>query len=268
MILPDHRRLIHIAAETALVVGLVLLCAFVLRSSFPVDPPEELSGLQPASDLLPVYGKRELSAVVSIVVAAYWTLQVLRRNHLAFWLLATAAILSYAQAIWTHNHIDWYQFFGINPVVDTSRSQMWDTALFLMCLTGLLALNHTTRLRRLDNSLTRRGVSVADRYRVVLNETLLVFGLLGVAAVLALLIVTAASLLGRPGLLPTESTWIVMIVGGSAAFLFVCALVLWFRARNDFDETVPETAETGLPIEGNDEAAPEVTELSGARTDG
>ncbi len=267
MIPQDRRRLIHMAAETALVVGLVLLCAFVLRGSFPVDPPPELSSLQPASELLPVYGKRELAAVVSVIVAVYWALQFLGRNEMAFWLLAAAAVLSYGQAVWTHNHIDWYQFFRFNPVVDTSRSQVWDTVLFLTCLTGLVALNHTIRLRRLDSSLARRGVSVVDRFRVVLNETLLVLGLLAAAAVMALLMVSAASTLGRPGLLPTGSTWIVMIVGGGAAFLFICSLVLWFRARNVIDDSIPQTAETGPPIEGRDEAAPELARTSDARAD-
>ena len=65
--------------------------------------------------------------------------------------------------------------------------------------------------------------------------------------ILALVIVFAASLLGRPSVLPTHSPWIVMMVGGGAAFLFVCSLMLWFRARNDIDETVPEAVENDIP---------------------
>ena len=38
-----------------------------------------------------------------------------------------------------------------------------------------------------------------------------------------------------------------MMVGGGAAFLFVCSLMLWFRARNDTDETVPEAVENDTP---------------------
>ena len=63
---------------------------------------------------------------------------------------------------------------------------------------------------------------------------------------LALVIVFAASLLGRPSVLPTHSPWIVMMVGGGAAFLFVCSLMLWFRARNDVYQTFPETVEDGI----------------------
>ena len=38
-----------------------------------------------------------------------------------------------------------------------------------------------------------------------------------------------------------------MMVGGGAAFLFVCSLMLWFRARNVIDETVPEAVENDIP---------------------
>lgn len=219
------------AAELLLLAGLLLLSAFVLWDSVSAGEVSTSSWLDPAARLFPAYISRELLLAVSLCIVVYWGLQVLGRSHIAFWLMALFVILPNALAIWDHNQIEWHQLLGLEALLGAERSQLWDTALFLVSLVGLVALYRTIGLRKLGHQMSLQGIEGPDRDRLMLYEGLMLFGLTSAGLLLAFLILLAATMLGRFDALLDWSSWAVVTIGAGATFLLAITLVFWFRGR-------------------------------------
>ena len=146
-------------------------------------------------------------------------------------LLILIVVLAQGPAIWTHNALEWTQFFGLETDSENVRSLVQDTIWFLVSLVGLMSLYRTMALRRLDDLLLARQVGADDRNGVMVGEGIVLAGLMICGGILAFLMVLTASSLGRHQGILAHSPWSVMTVGGSAAVLFVCALFVWLKRR-------------------------------------
>ena len=175
---------------------------------------------------------RPWQAVVALCTgpAAYWTLQALGRDRIAFWLMAPAVALHHIAPAWSHNRIGWHELLGFQEALVDDRSVFWDLTLFLACLVILLALHRIIGIKRLNRQMLRQGVDASERRLVMRYEGLLVIGLL-VAGLLATgpMIVIAGALARSEGL-PVGSSLTIAAIGGGAAVLLASTLWLWFRA--------------------------------------
>ena len=218
MSLGSWRTLSFIAAESAMLALLITLASFALRGSL-------------SSEAIEGFGAWETAAVIFTCFFIYWAMQTLRRNQAAFWVLALLVILAQGPAIWAHNALEWSQFFGMEVTGESVRSLTRDTFWFLASLVGLMTLYRTMGLRRLDRLLLTRQLATSDRNALLLNEGIVLIGLMLCATILAFLMVLAASSLGSHQGMLSLPPWTVMTVGGNAAILFVCALFIWLTRR-------------------------------------
>ncbi len=218
MMMGSRRSLSFAAAESVLLIALLLLAALVLRSSF-------------SSEAIAGFGGWDTAGVILAIFAVYWAMQVLGRNQVGFWVMALIVVLAQGPAIWTHNALEWTQFFGLETDSENVRSLVRDTIWFLVSLVGLMSLYRTMGLRRLDDLLLARQVGADDRNSVLVGEGIVLVGLMICGGILALLMVLTASSLGRHQGLLAHSPWSVMTVGASAAVLYVCALFVWLTRR-------------------------------------
>ena len=218
MNLANWRTISFVAAELVLLLGLFALAALVLKGSISAERIREV-------------GPWELTGAILVCSAIYWVIQMLGHNQTAFWLAASLVFLAQGLAIWPHNALEWTQFFGIDSVGEIDRSLVRDTILFLISLVGLITLYRTIGLRKLDGLLLSRQVSASERNKILVNEGLMLLGLMACGILLALIIVLIASSVGKHQDLLSRSPWAVMIVGGGAAVLFVSSLTAWFARR-------------------------------------
>ncbi len=218
MSLGNWRNLSFVAVESVLLLGLLTLAVLVFRSTITNEAILEM-------------GFWKNSGVIFVCFAAYWAMQMLGRNLAAFWCIATLVILAQGLAIWPHNALEWSQFFGVEVSGAEGRSLFRDTILLLVSLVGLMALNRVIGLRRLDGLLITRQVGTRDRNSILMNEGLVLVGLIVCGAILAFLMVLTASSLGQHQNVLSLSPWSVMTVGGSAAVLFVSSLLVWLTRR-------------------------------------
>ena len=218
MSIGNWRTLSFVAAESALLLSLLTLALLVFRNSITNEAILEM-------------GFWKNVAVIFVCFAVYWAMQTLGRNLSAFWLIATLVILAQGLAIWPHNALEWSQFFGVEVSGAEGRSLIKDTILLLVSLMGLMALNRIIGLRRLDGLLITRQVGNIDRNGILLNEGLVLAGLIICGAILAFLMVLTASSLGQHQNVLSISPWSVMTVGGSAAVLFVSSILVWLTRR-------------------------------------
>ena len=207
-----------VAAESILLLSLLTLALLVFRNSITNEAILEM-------------GFWKNVAAIFVCFAVYWAMQTLGRNLSAFWLIATLVILAQGLAIWPHNALEWSQFFGVEVSGAEGRSLIKDTILLLVSLMGLMALNRIIGLRRLDGLLIVRQVGTIDRNSILLNEGLVLAGLIVCGAILAFLMVLTASSLGQHQNVLSISPWSVMTVGGSAAVLFVSSILVWLTRR-------------------------------------
>ena len=218
MSLGNRRTLSFFAAESILLLCLLTLATLVFRGSIANERIREL-------------GSWEITATIFACCTIYWTMQMLGRSQPAFWLMALLVFLAQVLAIWTHNALEWSQFFGIETGGESVRSLPQDTTIFLVSLVGLLTLYRTIGLRRLDGLLISRQVKESDRNRILLNEGLVLIGLMGSGILLAFLMVLIASSIGEHQNLLARSPFSVLTVGGSAALLLGCSLIFWLTRR-------------------------------------
>ena len=218
MSLGNWRTLSFVAAESVLLLSLLTLAVLVLRSSVTNEAILEM-------------GFWKNAAVIFVCFVVYWAIQTLGRNLAAFWLMTVLVILAQGLAIWPHNAIEWSGFFGVEVSGAEGRSLFKDTILLLVSLVGLVALNRIIGLRRLDGLLITRQVGTRDRNSILLNEGIVLAGLIVCGAILAFLMVLTASSLGKHQNVLSLSPWFVMTVGGSAAVLFVSSILVWLTRR-------------------------------------
>lgn len=218
-------------AESLLLTGLLLLSALVLIDSVAAGGLRAFLRPDLIAELIPEYASREVVLAVFLSIALYWALHVLGRDHLAFWTMVLLVTLPHGMAIWGHNQIEWHQLFDFKAGVGDDRSQLRDTALFLVSLMGLVALYRAINLRRLDRQMSEQGIEAADRSRLVLNEGVMLLGLIAAGLLSAFGMIFVSSALGRFDVLPEESSWSILAVGGGASLLLAFTLVLWYRVR-------------------------------------
>lgn len=162
-------------------------------------------------------------------LAAYWTLQVLGGDRIAFWLLALAVALPHLAPAWSHNRIGWHELLDFQEALVDDRSVYWDLTLFLVSLVTLITLHRIIGIKRLNRQMLRQGVDTRERCLVMRYEGLLVIGLI-VSGLLATvpMIVIAGALAGSEGM-PGGPSLAIAVIGGGAAVLLASTLWLWFR---------------------------------------
>ena len=181
-------------AETLLLASLLLLGSYMAwDASLALGLPEP-SWLATSSSWLMVM--QVLLAVV-LLVAAYWALQALGYNQLSFWLIAGLTILPHSVTAWGHNQLKWYELFGLRLELIGERFLVWDAALFLAALAGLIALYRLMGLRNLERRMALQGISESDKRQVLQYEALLLAGLLAAGLLLALFTVLVAVAVGQ-----------------------------------------------------------------------
>lgn len=217
------------AAETTLLVGLLLLAGYVVWGSGPSLGLPESRWLTWLTGLLPGLFSIQAPALVALIIMGYWALRALGYGQISFWLIAACIVLPHAVPIWGHNGLQWYELVGVEAGLAGERPLLRDAGLFLASLTGVVVLHRFIGLRKLAQRLGERGIAVAESRRVVRFESLLVAGLLAASLVLALLAVFAAAVLGRYDEYLSSSTWAVAAVGGGAGLLLALALLQWRR---------------------------------------
>lgn len=220
-----------VAAESLLLSGLLLLGVYVLWDVGLVLevqwPPEVMRAARPMILFLPW----QPVLAVSLVLAAYWTLQAFGRSSFAFALTVLAAALPHGVPAWFHNRIGWYELIVVRAGVGGDRAIYWDMALFVTCLVGLVALHRIAEMRRLDRRLSLRGMELADRRRVMRYEALMFIGLVVAGLLLAGLLVLVAEALAVYSELLGGSPLAIVALGGFAALLLALTLLFWFRGR-------------------------------------
>ena len=230
------------AAESLLLAGLLLLSAYGLWGFLSTEAVQQYAWAEALSERFPGYASRELALAVPLCVAAYWGLHALGVNSLAFWLMALLIILPQGPAIWAHNQIEWFNFFGVEAGLEAADPQLRQATLFLASLVGLVALYRAIGLRRLDQQLASQNADDGDRRHIVLFEALMLVGVIAAGLSLAFLMVLAASALSRLDPLLDWSPWGVLSTGAAATVLLLLTLVLWFRSREGPDIVEPEPA--------------------------
>ena len=221
------------AAESMLVAGLVTLSALVLQEAvYGPDLPES-APVEAAPTGIGGYGPGALLLAAVLWVVIYRVLNLWGRGRSAFWLTALLTLLPHGPAIWSHNRLELYRFFGLDVGVTVFNSAILNVTLFLASLVGLAALHRIAGLRRMDRQLRSQGTMDFDRSRVVVGEALILLGLIAAALVSATLLWLLATLSGRFESQLAWSPWTVLIVGVGGSLLFASTLVLWFRTNRD-----------------------------------
>ena len=200
------------AAESLALSLLVLAAVHVLRDT----------------DVVQVRAWQAAPALV-LGLAAYWTLQAVGGDRIAFWLLAPAVALPHVAPAWSHNRIGWHELLDVREALVDDRSLSGDLALFVACLAVLLALHRIIGIRRLNRRMLRQGVDARERRLVMRHEALLVVGLIAAGLLAAGPMVAVAGALPSSGGPAGASPPVAAAIGAGAAVLLASTLWLWFR---------------------------------------
>ncbi len=233
-----------VAADSLLVSGLLLLGVYVLWNTGFVLEVRVPSWVEQADRLMLFTIPWQPVVAVVLGLVAYWALQALGRDRIAFWLIALAAALPHGLPAWSHNRIGWHELFELQAGLG-ERSLYWDMALFVAYLVGLIALHRIVGIKELERRMLARGVGPLDKQKVMRYERFMLIGLLAAGLLLAGLMVFIATVLARYDGLLDGSPLAVVTLGGSAALLLALTLLFWFRGREDpRDEEVAMRADT------------------------
>ena len=232
---PDWRggSLRFIAAESLLLAGLLLLAAYVLWDVGVLLKVQVPTWVARADELALFFVPWQPVLLLSGGLAAYWMLQAMGRDRIAFWLLALAAALPHAMPAWSHNRIGWHVLLDFQTELVNDRSVYLDMILFGACLVGLVALHRLVGMKGLERRMLLRRVEPLDKRRVMRYESLMLIGLLTGGLLLTGLMMLVAALLGRYDGLLDGSPLAIVTLGGGAALLLALTLLFWFRGRQD-----------------------------------
>ena len=222
-----------VAAESLLLSGLLLLAVYVLWDMGFILDVQVPSWVERTDGLVLFSVPWQPVLAVALGLAAYWVLQALGRDRVAYWLMASAAALPHAVPAWSHNRIEWHALLDFQAGLVAERSVYGDVALFVACLVGLIALHRTLAMRRLERHMLLRGVGGADKRRVMRYESLMLVGLIGAGLLLAALVLVFATVLARYDNLLEGSPLAIVALGGASALLLALTLLIWFRRRPD-----------------------------------
>lgn len=161
---------------------------------------------------------------------AYWALQVLGHDRVAFWLLALAAALPHAAPAWSHNRIEWHVLLEFQENLTGDRSVYWDLTLFIVCLIVLILLHRTMGIKRLERWMLLQQVNSREKDMVVRYESVMLIVLIAAGLLVASLIAATAVVLSRYDELVQEPSLAIAVIGGGAAVLLALTLLVWFRS--------------------------------------
>ena len=228
-----------VAAETSLLAGLLLLAAFALWDS--VSSAALPGSLWPEAVVrrLPAFESSELALAVVLIIGLYWLMQASGRSRSAFWMVSPLAMLPHTPAIWDHNQLEWYRFFGVEASFGEGQSLFWTASMFVLCLVGLMLLHRVIGLRKLDQLLASRLIDPPERQRTIRNEAVMLVGMIVICLLLTLLAVRAGSTFGESVSALARVPWTVLTVGGGATALLAGFVVLWFRGRANLGAIPP-----------------------------
>ena len=232
-----------VVAESLILAGVLFLAAYVLSDFVSAEEVQQSGWIYGLVGRLPGYALRQPALVVLPCIALYWGLQLLGHSRFAFWAILLLVVLLQGPAIWAHNQLQLFHLFGVQTNLEPAQSQVWQTALFLASLIGLVALYRTIRLRKLDCQLTSQGADDADRRRIVAFEVFVMSGLVGSGLLLSCLIIMGSRSLGRFNSLFDWSPWGVLSIGSVASILVILTVVLWFRSRESPEVAAMQQAE-------------------------
>ena len=222
-----------VAAESLLLSGLLLLAAYVLWGMGFVLYVQAPAWMERADELLLFSVPWQPLFVVAFGLAAYWGLQALGRDRVAFWLVALVAVLPHAAPAWSHNRIGWHELLEFQEELVGDRSAYLDMTLFVACLVGLVVLHRIVGMKGLERRMLSRGVGAMDKRLVMRYESIMLVGLIAAGLLLAGLMVALAAVLSRYDGLLDGSPLAIVTLGGGAALLLALTLLLWFRGRRD-----------------------------------
>ena len=213
---PEGRRegAIFVAAESLALSVLLLLAVHVIRDTDVAQAPPW-----------------QAVAALCAGLAAYWTLQALGRERIAFWLLAPAVALPHLAPAWSHNRIEWHELLGFQEALVDDRSVSGDLALFVACLLILMTLHRLIGIKRLHRQMLRQEVDQRDRRLVIRHESLVVVGLIATGLLTTGPMMVVAGAVARNEGLPGESPPAIAAIGAGAAVLLALTPWLWFRGR-------------------------------------
>ena len=232
---PDWRRgrAGLVAVESLLLSGLLLLAVYVLWDRGFVLQVQVPSWMERMDELVLFSVPWQPLAAVSAGLAAYWALQVLGRDRIAFWLMALAAIAPHALPAWSHNRIGWHELLEVQQGLVDERSVYWDMTLFVACLVGLVSLHRIVGIKRQERLMQSQGVDPRERRLIMRHESLMLTGLIVAGLLVASLMVAVAAVLARYDGLLDGSSLALATVGGGAALLLALTLLLWFRGLRE-----------------------------------
>lgn len=246
---PDGGSVWLIAAESLVVSGLLLLGVYVLwgtgvvlevqapswmeRAGAPAESGETGSWMERAALSVLRSIPWQPVAALFLGLAAYWALQALGRDRIAFWSMALATALPHGIPAWSHNRIGWQELLELQIGPSGDRSMYGDMTLFVLCLVGLVTLHRIAAIKRLERRMVLQGVELPDRRKVLQYESVSLMGLVVAGLLLAGLMVFAAAALARYDALLDGASLAILTVGGAAALLLAATLLLWFRGRQD-----------------------------------
>ena len=164
-------------------------------------------------------------------LAAYWVLQALGADRVAFWLVAPAVTLPHLAPAWSHNRIGWHELLEFQVTLVDDRSVAWDLALFVACLVILVALHRIIGSKRRHRQMLRQQVGQRDRRVVIRHESLVVIGLIAAGLLTTGPMMLVAGALAWNDGLSGGSPPAIAAIGAGAAVLLALTPWLWFRGR-------------------------------------
>ena len=171
--------------------------------------------------------------VVFAGLTAYWTLQALGRDRIAFWLMVPVVTLPHILPAWSHNRVGWHELLEFQEGLVDDRSVYWDITLLVVCLVILVALHGILRIKRLERQMLLQGVDPQEKRLVIRYESFMVIGLIVAGLLLAGLMVLVAVLLARYDGLLGGSSLVIAAIGGGSTLLLASTLLFWFRGLRE-----------------------------------
>ncbi len=232
-----------VAAESALVLLLLLFAAWQFWGWAAAPVALGVSGADSMASKMPSLGLSYLLTAVLVVAGVYGLFQFFGRSSLALWTTAVLVLLPQAPGIWAHNKLGWGKFMGLNTPVGDGHSLLVAGGLFLVGVLGLVVLHRVIAMRRLGRLLVRRRIESEERDGVLLNESLVLGGIVALALALSVLLVVAGAGLSRAEWLTSRVPWTVVTIGGGASLLLIGFIAFYLRGLSALEERESSSGE-------------------------
>lgn len=234
---------IFVAAESALVLFLLLIAGWQFWGWAAAPTALGGPGADSMAAKMPSFGLSYLLIAVLFGAGVYGLFQFFGRSSLALWTTAVLVLLPQAPGIWAHNKLGWGKFMGIDILVGDGHSLLVAGGLFLISVLGLVVLHRVIAMRRLGRLLVRRRVEGEERDGVLLNEGLVLAGIVALALALSVLLVVAGAGLSRAEWLTSRVPWTVVTIGGGASLLLIGFIAFYLRGLSALEERESRSGE-------------------------